>query len=706
MFRHISFLGLSAITVLASASAAFSQQVQVLDFKPGEVVVGYRSEADRRASERLLKSDALLNSFNALAGQAPTVQVAPFRENSLLLKFSVRTGKNVFADTDVASQRRLVDDLANQIKKVDPKVKYAYPHYLLGLPNDKPVALNEKRQKQLLSATSKSTGTAPSSFPNDPDFANGLQWDYQALPMGMNAVGAWKVTTGNRKIVVAVLDTGILRLHADVVGSGNLLPGYNFVSDGGGRNSDPSDPNPQSHGSNVASIIGAVATNNNLSVAGINWAVSVLPIRVMNEAGDGSMADVADGILWAAGLPVEGVPKNETPADVINLSLRAEMPCDQAAPIKAAIDKARAAGSVVVVAAGNDSKDIAGVFPASCPGVIAVAAHDFKGRLAPYSNFGNVSIVAPGGAVDKDGNGLAVLGIGGNGDLGWSGTSQAAPHVAGAIALALAKHEDWRRNPDLIAAAVHDTAVPMPAGACSHPCGPGQLDAQRLLEYQPPAQTAPLTASVTLPQRASTKPSGIRVASASDDMSGRWLLNDGTTLLIAGEEWHHSTKGEATITVVGPHDVLIRYPQQVNVTCAYRVMAMDGGKTLHLEATNPTQPREYCPTGQLTSVGQRQSAVSAGPEAKQASKGIVGRWLMNGGGILTIAAGDWLHPNKGAADIIQDGDRLTAQYPQQVNVKCSYRMVLLDDGKALELTPTNNLQPNEYCPSGRMTAVP
>ena len=301
----------------------------------------------------------------------------------------------------------------------------------------------------------------------------------------MNAVGAWKVTTGERRTVVAVVDTGILGSHPDVVGSGNLLPGYNFVHDGAGRSNDPSDPKAEFHGSNVASIIRAVATNNRLDVAGINWAVSILPVRVVNELGGISSDDLADGILWAAGLPVEGAPTNRTPADIINLSLSGPGACDGpgAGQIGVAIQKARSAGAVIVVAAGNGKgddhipMDVVDYYPANCPGVISVAAHDHKGHLASYSNFGNVSIVAPGGDTD-----VPVLGIGGTGTLGWSGTSQATPHVAAAIALAMAQHEELRRHPDLVAAAIHDSAVPMPAGACSHPCGPGQLDAQKLLD--------------------------------------------------------------------------------------------------------------------------------------------------------------------------------------------------------------------------------
>jgi hypothetical protein len=226
--------------------------------------------------------------------------------------------------------------------------------------------------------------------------------------------------------------------------------------------------------------------------------------------------------------------------------------------------------------------------------VISVAAHDFKGHLASYSNFGAVSIVAPGGERDR-----GVWGIAGTGTLSSVGTSQATAHVAGAIALAMAKHEDWRRHPDLIAAAIHDSAVPMPAGACSHPCGPGQLDAQRLLEYVPSAAKPPVTAAVAPPKSAAPASAKISTASASRGISGHWLMPQGGVLVIDDEEWLHPTKGTAIIKLTGK-DLVVKYPQQTGVTCAYRATASQDGTSLDLVSTNALQPEDYCPVGRLT----------------------------------------------------------------------------------------------------------
>ena len=108
-----------------------------------------------------------------------------------------------------------------------------------------------------------------------------------------------------------------------------------------------------------------------------------------------------------------------------------------------------------------------------------------------------------------------------------------------------------------------------------------------------------------------------------------------------GQEWSHPSKGAASISVVDPQDILVRYPQQTNVTCSYHVMLMENGSTLHLFPTNPTQPERFCPSGKLTST----STGSAPPlgevqiksePAQAASAGIFGRWLMDTGRVLVI----------------------------------------------------------------------
>jgi serine protease len=189
----------------------------------------------------------------------------------------------------------------------------------------------------------------------------------------------------------------------------------------------------------VAGTIGA-SSNNGSGVAGINWNGLILPVRVLGRCG-GVMSDIADGMRWAAGLDVPGVPANPNRAQVLNLSLGGPGPCSETE--SNAISAITAAGSTVVVAAGNSSSEAISFTPASCPGVITVAATDRNGSKAYYSNYGSVvEISAPGGDFSSyDSNGiLSTLNSGLQSPATdkyafYQGTSMAAPHVAGVTSL-------------------------------------------------------------------------------------------------------------------------------------------------------------------------------------------------------------------------------------------------------------------------------
>lgn len=165
--------------------------------------------------------------------------------------------------------------------------------------------------------------------PNDPLY--GQQWHYYESVGGINAPAAWDMTTGSSAIVIAILDTGITD-HPDLIARSAPGLGYDFVSDtsmsndGDGRDSNPRDPgdwcgswSSSWHGTHVAGTIGA-ASNNGIGVAGVNWNSPLLHVRVMGACG-GYDSDIIDGLRWAAGLTVPGVPNNSHPARVLNLSL-------------------------------------------------------------------------------------------------------------------------------------------------------------------------------------------------------------------------------------------------------------------------------------------------------------------------------------------------------------------------------------------------
>ena len=345
------------------------------------------------------------------------------------------------------------------------------------------------------------------TIPDDPGYP--IQWHYLnngsgsgESPGGINLPKAWDSSTGSSAIAVAVIDTGILPNHEDIAGSPNLAPGYDMISntfvanDGDGRDSDPTDPGDAVaadecfqgsqargdswHGTHVAGTVGVGNTNNATGVAGVNWQVKVVPVRVLGKCG-GTMADINDAIRWAAGLPVPGVPANPLPARVINMSLGGGGACSQSPATQSAIDDAVAAGVTVVVAAGNEAQDAAGFMPASCNGVITVAASDYRGHLASrYSNFGDsVEIMAPGGDVDRDddadGNKDGVLSMVDGGYALYNGTSMASPHVAGVAALLLTA--DPSLSPDQVVAQLQANALPRSSAQCPEPCGAGLLNA-------------------------------------------------------------------------------------------------------------------------------------------------------------------------------------------------------------------------------------
>jgi serine protease len=319
----------------------------------------------------------------------------------------------------------------------------------------------------------------------------------------ISAYAAWDVTRGSAATIVAVVDTGY-RPHAAM--AGRLLPGYDMVgdfttaNDGSGRDADASDPGDfvlesdatedcekrasSWHGTGVAGIIGA-NTNDGIWTAGIDWAARILPVRALGKCG-GYDSDIVDGIAWAAGLAVPGAPLNRTPAHVINLSLGGDHGCPSIYP--RAIDAAYAHGvtKAIVLAAGNDSDDVANHAPANCPGVIVVASTTFEGTLARYSNFGQgITLSAPGGNVlaGQPFEGIAVLSNTGtttpiaDGLRTAGGTSYSAPMVSGTIALMLAVAPNLTR--DEIVSILRSTAKPFPAGSdcATDRCGAGIVDA-------------------------------------------------------------------------------------------------------------------------------------------------------------------------------------------------------------------------------------
>ncbi len=318
----------------------------------------------------------------------------------------------------------------------------------------------------LAAAVLATAGSALAVSPNDADW--NLSWPQQNVRMPL----AWNLSTGNRHVKIAVVDTGVDPAVADLEGA--LVPGWDFVS-GGYTNVDT-----EGHGTLVASII-AARGNNGIGIAGYCWTCKVMPVRVSaNGEFDAGLA--ADGIRWAA----------DHGARIISISFSGEAgsPPDQA--IAAAIAYAAQKGVLVLASAGNTGSS-GYTYPAADPGAYAVAGTNKFNKLSPWSTRGSwVHIAAPGCQ-------LALWR--GPGAIEPCGTSVAAPAVAGIAGLMLSVNPSL--TPPQIVSLLEHTSSPV-AGI-----GGGRINAYAAL----------LAAGASASLRAGAQP--VRL---SRNLRGHWHL--------------------------------------------------------------------------------------------------------------------------------------------------------------------------------------
>jgi serine protease len=432
-----------------------------------------------------------------LAQQQTAAALAGEASDQLIIKYRAGSAAAARADLQTLSQAHaLVNRAGTQMRTLRQTVAGAH---VMKLDRRVPVAELAALARQIAAADANVEYAEPDRLwqvqltPNDPQYTS--QWHYYEATGGLNLPSAWDQSTG-AGIVVAVLDTGI-RPHADL--AANLVAGYDMIvdtavsNDGNGRDNDPSDPGDwvaagecgtgtpaqtsSWHGTHVAGTIAAL-TNNAAGVAGAAFGAKVQPVRVLGKCG-GYTSDIADGIVWASGGSVAGLPANPTPARVINMSLGGGGSCD--ATTQNAINGARSRGTVVVVAAGNSNANAANFSPASCSGVVTVAAVNRSGGKSYFSNYGAVvDVAAPGGDMrSAASNGILSTLNSGSSTPGadsyayYQGTSMAAPHVAAAAALMLAKNGTL--TPDQVESLLKSSARAFPA-TCSQ-CGTGIVNA-------------------------------------------------------------------------------------------------------------------------------------------------------------------------------------------------------------------------------------
>ncbi len=432
--------------------------------------------------KKLLNSTTISTLAQSMQQTLPLVGMSMIRTNTFnanIVKVNI-SGKK----PTLAQMESLAKDLSLQ-----SNIEYAEPDYIMR----------------------------PLIVPNDTDYAT-YHWHYQNTPGGANLEGAWDSTTGAVTDVIAVIDTGILP-HIELVGK--TLPGYDFISDAviandgdddntstaGDRDDNASDSgdwchsgdacyngsyNTDSswHGTHVAGTI-AAESNNNQGVTGINWQGKILPVRVLGKGG-GYSTDIIDGMYWAAGIHVNGVPDNPNPAKVLNLSLGGSGGC--LTTYSNAIAAINATGAIIAIAAGNSNEDAADHNPGNCPGVITVAASGRSGSRAGYSNYGTlIDITAPGGdspndtAIRSTLDGGATIPANDNAYAQYQGTSMATPHIAGIASLITSAGVLPTADYAKVDYILKETARPFPTGTgndcITYNCGAGIVDATAAIAF-------------------------------------------------------------------------------------------------------------------------------------------------------------------------------------------------------------------------------
>jgi subtilisin family serine protease len=351
---------------------------------------------------------------------APALAAARFVPGQLVVKLAANS-KAAASINDFMSSR-----YGDQIKSVRREKNFAY--LLVETYPETDLAEFKKRlaaEKWVQDVSFNYLAAKNATIPNEQFFS----YQYALLNSGqvfypeknlrgtsgsdIKATEGWSWSTGSSGTIIAIIDTGIALAHEDL--KNKILPGYDFVND----DADPQDDN--GHGTLVASLA-AAETNNGIGIAGVAWNASLLPVKVLDSQGNGNYLTIAAGIKYAA----------DQGAKVLNLSLGGN---SDSFILKDACQYAYDKGCSLVAASGDSGSD-AVQFPAAYDSLCtAVGACDANDVLATFSNRGpQIDVVAPGvwvfGALYDPARPTELR------SYAWAnGTSLAAAHVSGAVAL-------------------------------------------------------------------------------------------------------------------------------------------------------------------------------------------------------------------------------------------------------------------------------
>ncbi len=438
----------------------FVAVLPVLAAPPANVPLPAREEREPRVSGRV--EGELLVRFKATASAASRAKVlkkAGATARELIPANARARGNKAMAGTESLKVLRVEGNLdkARAALEGEPEVLYVEPNFRTRLFEVTP---NDFEFEALYGL--RNTGAGGGKAGAD-----------------IKASEAWAIGTGSRDVLVAVIDTGMDYFHEDlranVWTNAREIPGNGIDDDGNGYIDDvhgydfvsgDSDPfDDHFHGTHVAGTIGGVG-DNGLGVVGVCWQARMMAVKAFDNQGNGSVAGAAAAIHYAV---VNG-------ARIINASWGLE---DRSRALADAVAEAQAAGVLFIAAAGN-SHTATPFYPAGYESVVAVASTNNKDELSLFSNFGaHVDLSAPGEQI------LSTVPDSRYDSV--SGTSMAAPHVAGAAALILSRHPEFTAAQ--VAAILKNTADPIKTKELA---GRGRLNVLRAMQIEAPLPNAAL----------------------------------------------------------------------------------------------------------------------------------------------------------------------------------------------------------------------
>jgi thermitase len=405
--------------------------------------------------------------FAVVSGQSTATNQAapmPFRPGGVLVKFKLEA---VAAEVQAVLSRRGLS--------VEREIPTLGLKSLAVLPGQELATIESLRRDPSVEYAEPDYRAAVAIVPND------AYWDKQWAPAKIGAPAAWEITTGSPEIIIAVLDTGIKLDHPDLAtkiwtnpgeipangldddhnGKADDIHGWHFYHRCSGSDCLPAEDgdlaDDNGHGTHVAGIA-AADTDNGIGIAGISWGAQLMPIKVLDEYGNGWYSDIIAGIIYAT----------DNGADIINLSLGGE---ESSLALQDAVDYAHAKGVLLIAATGNNGRSV--FYPAACDRVLAVGATDANDLRPGFSNHGpEIDVVAPGVAIYATWPRL-------DGYWHQSGTSVAAPHVAGLAALIWSLRPDFSN--DCVTWVISETALDLGTPGWDEFYGWGRIDAKQAL---------------------------------------------------------------------------------------------------------------------------------------------------------------------------------------------------------------------------------